>query len=129
MPYKNEFGELPDNFGINWASGVYGGDNLPLDWSFMEFRVPVLDSMREGVTWVRARAERRQEEDGVVVKSVTVENNPFGKLFLQPWLEDKTVEVSEESFAESESCQQGHKCWSLDRASNASVVVHLIGKI
>ena len=78
---------------------------------------------------MRARAERRQGEDGVVVKTLTVENNPFGKLLLQPWLEDKTVEVSEESFAESESCQLGHKCWSLDRANNASVVVHLIGKI
>ena len=98
-------------------------DNLPLDWAFMEFRVPVLDKVSKSITWVRARAERQQKE-GVVVKTVTVEKNPFGKLFLQPWLEDREAEASEDFPAESKSCQVGHKCWTLDRASNASLVLH-----
>ena len=98
-------------------------DNLPLDWAFMEFRVPVLDKGSKSVTWVKARAERQQKE-GVVVKTVTVEKNPFGKLFLQPWLENREAEASEDFLVESKSCQVGHKCWTLDRASNASLVLH-----
>ena len=64
-------------------------DNLPSNWTFMEYRVPV---RKDGlVTWVTARAERRQEAGGVgnmVTKTVTVRNNPFGRLIVQPWIED-----------------------------------------
>ena len=89
-------------------------DNLPLDWTFMEFRVPVMDSVSKRLTWVRARSERRQEEeDGLVVKTVTVENNPFRKLFIQPWIEDRAkAEASEDFLFESGSCQEGHSCHS-----------------
>ena len=28
LPFKSEFGELPDNFGIDWVSGVYGASTI-----------------------------------------------------------------------------------------------------
>jgi len=97
-------------------------DNLPLDWSFMEFRVPVLDKVTKSRTWVRAKAERHQKGD-VTFKTVTVENNPFGKLFLQPWLEDKKAKAPENLLTESKRCQDGHKCWNFNKATNASIVL------
>ena len=53
-------------------------DNLPSQWQWMEFRVPVIDKAgREH--WVKARADRQQSRDGsgIVEKRVSVE---VGKL-------------------------------------------------
>ena len=61
-------------------------DNLPLEWSFMEFNVPVVTAGGEEV-WVRCRAER----DAARVKTVTVTSNPFTTLAIRPWLEEAAV--------------------------------------
>ena len=46
-------------------------DNLPSQWQWMEFRVPVID--KDGREhWVKARAERQQSR-GIVEKRVSVE--------------------------------------------------------
>ena len=47
------------------------------------------------MTWVKARSERRKEdEEGLVTKTVTVEENPFGKLVIQPWMEEASLEAA-----------------------------------
>jgi len=53
-------------------------DNLPTDWTFMEFRVPVVQRAGGPTTWVTARAER-QCQDGRVTKTVAVhvDSNTF----------------------------------------------------
>eukprot|EP00912_Choanoflagellata_sp_UC4_P002272 UC4_evm7s1434 len=62
-------------------------DNLPTNWSFMEFRIPVVKTTGAEVHWVTARAERN-ETDGKVTKISTVDGSPFTKLLLRPWAED-----------------------------------------
>ena len=100
-------------------------DNLPLEWSFMEFRVPVVGREGGGVTWVKARAERSEMGGGKVAKVVTVENNPFQKLILQPWLEESKVVMSKNAFEENEEPCHGHKSYAFENVNNASVVIHL----
>ena len=51
-------------------------DNLPVEWDFMEFDIPVLDKSDE-IVWVNAIVERRMDELGQMVKTIKVRNNPF----------------------------------------------------
>ena len=51
-------------------------DNLPVEWDFMEFNIPVLDKSDETV-WVNAIVEREMDELGQMVKTIRVRNNPF----------------------------------------------------
>ena len=51
-------------------------DNLPVEWDFMEFNIPVLDKSDE-IVWVNAIVERRMDELGHMVKTIKVRNNPF----------------------------------------------------
>ena len=96
-------------------------DNLPQDWSFMEFRLPV-QKEGEAVTWVKARAERRQE-GGITVKTVRVENNPFTSLLLQPWTEDSEVlEVNNRDMIAD--APEGHMGWRFN-TRNASLSLTL----
>ena len=57
-------------------------DNLPSQWQWMEFRVPVIDHAGQE-HWVKARADREQSRDGsgIVEKRVTVEVQFFHFLF------------------------------------------------
>ena len=96
-------------------------DALPTNWTYMEWRVPV-QKPGQDVTWVTARSERRTEE-GRVVKTVTVADNPFGTLILAPWAEDAAVVTSSPAGAVSNSTP-GHERWSFHR-SNATVVLEL----
>eukprot|EP00966_Prymnesium_polylepis_P217963 5043969-Prymnesium_polylepis.1 len=91
-------------------------DNLPREWTFMEFRIPV-QKAGAGVTWVKARAERVQD-GGTVVKRVTVESNPFKNLIVQPWAEDIRVVASSPQGAVANS-PVGHVDWRF-RAENAT---------
>ena len=63
-------------------------ENLPKEWSFMEFHIPVISkkAVSEETTWVKTRSERRMKGDKII-KIVEVESNPFKKLIVQPWLE------------------------------------------
>ena len=51
-------------------------DNLPEEWDFMEFNIPVLNKSGETV-WVNAIVERGMDELGHMVKIIRVRNNPF----------------------------------------------------
>ena len=95
-------------------------DNLPVEWSFMEFRVPVQKS-GEAVQWVRARSEREQDGE-LVTKTVIVEGNPFKNLVVRPWLEDGVLETAFPSDGQEDSPQEGHGGWKLE-ASEAEVVM------
>ena len=68
-------------------------DSLPGEWAYMEFHVPVVKNAGEEVTWVRARAERRRGglQANEVVKTVSVEGNPFSHLVVEPWADDRRV--------------------------------------
>ena len=86
-------------------------DNLPSQWQWMEFRVPVID--KDGQEhWVKARADRQQSRDGsgIVEKRVSVkvgnsefyffcifqfQGNPFSSLLLKPWLEDRQLQAAQ----------------------------------
>ena len=95
-------------------------DNLPTEWSFMEFHVPVQNG--SNITWVKARAERKEDGE-TIIKSVNVESNPFAKLIIQPWLEDSEVESFIPPNEEFDS-PIGHKKWIFE-AENANVTLTL----
>jgi hypothetical protein len=96
-------------------------DNLPTNWTYMEFQVPVQKPGAE-VTWVKARAERKNNGN-TVVKTVTVEGNPFKNLVVQPWADD--VKVSASSPAGGKLDQpEGHVGW-LFNAPSATVTLTL----
>ena len=92
-------------------------DNLPEEWTFMEFRVPV-KRPHQGTVWVTARAERTMEQ-GKMVKAVTVRNNPFTKLTLEPWTEAREVEAAKPHEAAGVG-SEGHLSWTFN-SENASV--------
>ena len=94
-------------------------DNLPKEWSFMEFHVPVLKG--SNVTWVKARAERLSQ-GGKVRKVVKVESNPFERLIIQPWVEE--AEVTSIFPEDHDDATLGHKKWGFNTES-AEVVLNL----
>jgi len=96
-------------------------DNLPREWTFMEFRIPVQKAGAD-VVWVKARAERLQD-GGNVVKRVTVESCPFRNLIVQPWADDARVVATSPAGAVANS-PVGHVDWRF-RAENATVVLTL----
>ena len=89
----------------------------------MEFRVPVVRREGGDVTWVKARAERGKE-GGKEVKIVTVENNPFQKLILRPWLEEAEGILSDNQFGEHEDPFHVHKTYVFNKTNDARVVIH-----
>merc|ERR1712094_39515 len=92
-------------------------DNLPIDWSYMEYHIPVMKG--SGVAWVKTRAQRVQKGNKVT-KTVTVDSNPFKNLIVEPWAED--AKVTSTSPAKSVSyAAPGHVGWHF-QASSASVV-------
>jgi hypothetical protein len=68
---------------------------LPGPWTDMEMRVPIRGGGTEDTgdtTWVAVKTERWcTDEDGVVLKTVTVESNPLDKLVIHVWAEDSEV--------------------------------------
>jgi hypothetical protein len=93
-------------------------DNLPLEWTFMEFQVPV---QKDGaISWVKARAERTAGR-----KTVTVESSPFGNLLVQPWAEGKEVASSTPSGAVPDA-PIGHVGWHFTDGQ-ATVSLELMG--
>ena len=103
-------------------------DNLPLEWSFMEFHVPV-QKPGEDAVWVKARAERHEEND-TFIKSVTVESNPFKRLIIRPWEEDSEVIAESPSDGKDTDPPAGHSGWIFssengDDASNANIILTL----
>jgi len=101
-------------------------DSLPTNWTFMEFRVPVIAQAGAQVTWVKARAER-QCQGGKVTKIVTVDANPFSKLSVQPWAEDAHVVSSSPPGADTNT-SAGHLSWNL-AGESARVVLALDGEL
>ena len=100
-------------------------DNLPTNWTFMEFRVPVVKQAGAAVTWVTARAER-QCQGGRVTKTVTIDSNPFTRLVVRPWAEEKRV-VSTTPAGATTNATVGHVAWNFTGSSTARVVLTLEG--
>jgi len=143
---NNQFGNQFNNFNAGkiqlFLEGLLGvrvdnfddsftfADNLPANWTFMEVRVPV---KRAGqVSWVKARSERTQDGN-TVTKQVSVEDNPFKTLHLQPWSEDAKVlsftPGGVPGVANDESAD-GHMNWSFGPAdghlNNTAATVQLV---
>ena len=79
----------------------------------MEFRVPVIDKAGQE-HWVKARADRVQNsKDGIVEKRVVVEGNPFSRLEVQPWLEERDLQAAQ-SDGIPMSSPEGHQGWSFE---------------
>ena len=97
-------------------------DNLPKEWDFMEFHVPVLVSDSGNVTWVKCRSERQQLGEKIL-KTVTVESNPFRKLIISPWLDDLEL-ITSSVIGTNPNPPAGHTTWEFED-SNANIVVQL----
>ena len=98
-------------------------ENLPKEWSFMEFEVPVVKSDGEE-QWVSCRVERERLASERSLVTVTVENNPFSQLVIRPWLEEAQLEsLSPDNWLE-ESPPPGHLGWVF-QADSAQVAVTL----
>jgi len=98
-------------------------DNLPGNWTFMEFRVPVVKEAGAATTWVTARAERACSR-GKVTKTASVDGNPFGTLNVQPWADDATVVKSSPGGAVLNRTV-GHADWQLHNTASATVTLTL----
>ncbi len=66
-------------------------DNMPTEWSYMETYVPINENGQTRWTYVRVD---REEQGGVVTKSVEVEGNTQAVLHVEPWMEDKALQSS-----------------------------------
>eukprot|EP01045_Picozoa_sp_COSAG04_P005199 COSAG04_NODE_237_length_19103_cov_15.726268_3_plen_308_part_00 len=96
-------------------------DNLPTNWTFMEFRLPVVKAAGAAVAWVTARAERKCEAGGRVTKTSTVDGNPFAKLEVRPWAEDAARVVGASPGAVV-NATPGHVGWALTGPSARAVL-------
>ena len=76
----------------------------------LKFCVLTIFYLQGSNQWVKCRAEREELAPGQFVKTVSVDNNPFGTLVLRPWLEDKTLGTwgSTDGFTEEENPPEGH---------------------
>ena len=98
------------------------GENLPAEWSFMEFNVPVLSAEGEE-EWVQARVDR--EEDTKVVR---VRGSPFTSTVIRPWTQGAELISSQPGQGQTEdSPPVGHAGWVFPRGSNATVTIRLKG--
>ena len=103
-------------------------ENLPTEWDFMEFDVPVLNQAGEEV-WVNCRVERTVQSSQKTFKSVVVRDSPFTNLVIRPWLEEAELESFSpgEEWLE-ESPPEGHLGWifQLESAEVAVTLHHQI---
>jgi len=105
-------------------------DNLPAEWGFMEFAVPVVPPSRVGkagvtgadVSWVTTRAERACK-GGQTVKTVTVAGNPFGTLNVQPW--GQGLSWSKITANGTPNAATGHVDWQFSGAKAEAATVVL----
>jgi hypothetical protein len=99
-------------------------DNLPTNWTFMEFRIPVVKNAGAAeATWVQARAERHCA-DGKVTKTVTIGSNPFTTLRVRPWAEDAKVLGFTPAAGAMPNATAGHVGWEL-KGESARIVLAL----
>ncbi len=96
-------------------------DNLPTNWTFMEFRVPVVKNT-PAATWITARAERHSEA-GQVTKTIRVDGSPFTRLKVQPWAEDARI-IGSSPLGAMTNVTPGHVGWEF-KASSAQAVLTL----
>lgn len=101
-------------------------DNLPGNWTFMEFRVPVVKEAGATTTWVTARAQRGCS-GGKVTKTATVDGNPFATLNVQPWSDgfDNSAIVKSSPVGAILNQTAGHADWQLRDADSATVTLTL----
>ena len=98
-------------------------DNLPTDWDYMEFGVPVLKPGDTETTWVHVRSQRTVSGT-TVTKNVSITNNPFGTLVVRPWAEDEVVVASSPAGA-NPNASTGHVQWVFHSSSaNVSLTLH-----
>ena len=76
--------------------------------------------------WELRALSIRENGDGSVTKTVTVDGSPFSKLRVQPWAEDARVTGSSPAGAATTNQTVGHVSWDLDGGS-ARVVLNLDG--
>ena len=112
--------------------------SLPTNWTFMEYRVPVmrrLDSDTDGgatTTWVKARVERSRASGGAAATATTkvsVENNPFSNLMVAPWAEGATVTSSSPPGASpsmTSGSLDGHQRWTFTGQAANTTAVELV---
>ena len=94
------------------------GENLPHQWSFMEFNVPVLSAAGEE-EWVLARVDRRED-----TKVVRVEGSPFTLTIVRAWTQGTEIISSQPGQPREASPPLGHMGWVFPRG-NATVEIRL----
>ena len=97
------------------------GENLPAEWSFMEFNVPVLSAEGEE-EWVQARVDREKGD----TKVVRVRGSPFTSTMIRPWTQGAELLSSQPGQGRGEdSPPVEHAGWVFPRGSNATVEIRL----
>ena len=112
------------NLGLKYSleddSFVFG-ENLPAEWSFMEFNVPVMSADGEE-EWVVARVDRRGED----TKVVRVEGSPFTTTVVRAWTQGAELVSSHPGQENRERLPPvGHTGWVFTQGSNATVEIIL----
>jgi len=71
--------------------------SLPLEWSSMEWRMPIRTSSDSNdIHWVLVREERIcTSNNNEWIKTITLESNPLDSLILKPWTDEATIISSE----------------------------------
>ena len=95
-------------------------DNLPTNWTLMEFRVPVRNGT-DAVKWVTARVDRELGEEAIK-KRVSVKGNPFSTLLIQPWADG--AEVSSKAPGDA-GVRDGHVEWVFEGSEAVEAEVEL----
>lgn len=94
-------------------------DNLPSEWDFMEFHIPV-NHENSGETKVKLHVERKQIANDEVLKKVTVSSNPFKNLIIQPWTEGAKINKSTPIGAD-ENTSTDHMSWLFVDTETANI--------
>lgn len=79
-------------------------ENMPKEWQWMEFQIPMVHKENDAKSWVNIRYERDQQGD-TTQKKIVVSDCPLN-VVIEPWTEAKEVrwsKTSHESTVESES--------------------------
>ena len=99
-------------------------DTMPEEWGFMELRVPM--KVRGKMRWPTV-TDKRQGSGGVTTKTVSVRRNPLGKLEIQPWLEEGTLQDASKGCT-TEGQKRNHIGYNFLSAPDAEVTVTIKDK-
>jgi hypothetical protein len=99
-------------------------DHLPMEWEYVETRVPIKKAGEENVQWASVRIDRCQDGSRVL-KTVTVSGIRGYDLLMQPWSEEKSLTFASPGyFVEA---PRGHIAYSFKNSDTITIALVLEG--